>query len=58
MDVNDNLMKKLETVTEEKNIRVSNLEKENKDLEDKLACVKYYEIFLNYIYIYDYLTFL
>jgi len=36
---NDNLMKKLESLMEEHRSYISNLEKENKELEDKLTSV-------------------
>lgn len=45
-------MKKLATVTEENNFQILNLEKEKKDLEDKLLSVKYFKIFLNCTYIF------
>lgn len=34
-------MKKIETILDENHSRISNLEKENKDLEDKLTSVSF-----------------
>lgn len=39
-------MNKLESVIEENKFRISNLEKENRDLEDKLTSVNYFVILL------------
>lgn len=49
---NESLIKKIESISDEFNFRISNLEQENKNLEDKLTNVKYFKIVYNYFHLF------